>query len=157
MDLQHPKYKELCPKWNLALVLAYLTSPPFEPIMNASLWHLTLKTVFLLKLASGRRRNELHALSCNEKCHRFRADRGLVTQKPQDSTPRIVIPALRPLVRDHPDMKLCPVRALKAYLERTKELEVHRGRTRLFLNPKKPESDISPAIHLDQEIGPGCP
>ena len=53
MDLQCPKYKELCPKWNLALVLAYITSPPFEPIMKASLWHLTLKTVFLFKLASG--------------------------------------------------------------------------------------------------------
>ena len=168
MDLQRPKYKELCPKWNLALVLAYLTSPPFEPIMNVSLWHLTLKTVFLLKLASGRPRNERHSLSCNEKCNHFRADGGLVTviiepgflaknQKPQDSTPQIIIPVLRPLVRDHPDMKLCPVRALKAYLERTKELEVHRGRTRLFLNPKKPESDISLVIHLDQVIGPGCP
>ena len=63
MDRQCPKYKELCPKWNLALVLAYITSPPFEPIMKASLWHLPLKTVFLLKLASGCHRNELHALS----------------------------------------------------------------------------------------------
>ena len=56
------------------------------------------KTVFLLKLASGRCRNELHALSCDEKCYRFRADGGLVTlitepgflakyQKLQDSTP----------------------------------------------------------------------
>ena len=27
MDLQHPRYKKLCPKWNLALVLAYITSP----------------------------------------------------------------------------------------------------------------------------------
>ena len=32
---------------------------------------------------------------------------------------------------------------LKAYLDRTKEPEVHRSRTRLFLNPKKPDSDIS--------------
>ena len=53
MDLQRPKYKELCPKWNLALVLAYITSPLFETIMKASFCHLTLKTVFLLKLASG--------------------------------------------------------------------------------------------------------
>ena len=74
MDLQHPRFKELCPKWILALVLVYITSPPFETIMKASLWHLTLKTVFLLKLASGRCRNELHALSCDEKCYRFRAD-----------------------------------------------------------------------------------
>ena len=77
MELHRPKYKELCPKWNLALVLVYITCPPFEPIMKASL--LMLKTVFLLKLASGRRRNELHALSCDEKCYRFRDDEGLVT------------------------------------------------------------------------------
>ena len=138
MDLQCPKYKELCPKWNLALVLAYITSPPFEPIMKASLRHLTLKTVFLPKLASGRRRNELHTLSCDEKCYRFRADGSLVTlitepgflaknQKPQDSTPWIVISALGPMVGDHPDRKLCPVRVLKAYLERTKEPEGRRG------------------------------
>ena len=78
-DLQRPKYKQLCPKWNLALVLGYITSPTFNPIMKASLWHLTLKTVFLLKLASRRRRNELHALSCDEKCYRFRADGGQVS------------------------------------------------------------------------------
>ena len=159
MDLQRPRYKELCPKRNLALVLAYITSPPFEPLMKASLWHLTLKTFILLKLASGRRRNELHALSRDEKCFRFRADGGLVTlitkpgflaknQKPQDSTPQIGIPVLRPVDGDQPDRKLCPVRALKAYLDRTKELEVRRGRTRLFLNPKKPDSDISPA-HIE--------
>ena len=113
MDLQHPRYKELCPKWYLALVLAYITSPPFEPIMKASLCHLTLKTVFLLNLASGRRRNELHALSCDEKWYRFRVDGSLVTlitepgflaknQTPQDSAPQIVIPALGPAVSDHP-------------------------------------------------------
>ena len=123
MDLQCPKYKELHPKWNLALVLAYITSPPFEPIMKASLWHLTLKTVYLLKLASGHRINELLALSCDEKCYRIRGDEGLVTlinepdflaknQKPQDSVPGIVIPALRTSVGDHPNRKLCPVRAL---------------------------------------------
>ena len=120
MDLHCPRYKELCPKWNLALVQAYISSPPFEPIMTASLWHLMLNTVFLLKLASGRHRNELHALSCDEKC--YRADGGLVTlitepgflaknQKPQDSMPWLVIPALGPMVGDHPDRKLCPVRA----------------------------------------------
>ena len=48
-------------------------------------------------------------------------------------------------MRDHLDRKLCPVRVLKAYLDKTKEPEVHHGRTRLFLNPKKPETEISPA------------
>ena len=116
---------------------------------------LDVETVFLLKLASGRRRNELHALSCDEKCYCFRAYGGLVTlitepgflakNKKPKTTPRIVIPALGPLEGDHPDRKLCTVRALKAYLDRTKEPEVRRGQTRLFLNPKKPGSYISPA------------
>ena len=116
---------------------------------------LDVETVFLLQLALVRRRNELHALSCDEKCYCFGADGGLVTlitepgflanNKKPHTTPRIVIPALGTLEGDQPDRKLCTVRALKAYLDRTKETEVHRGRTRLFLNPKKPGSDISTA------------
>ena len=80
--------------------------------------------------------------------------------------PQIVIPALGPTVGDHPDRKLCPVRALKAYLERTKEPEVRHGKTQLFLNPKKPESDIS-QVHISiwikklvqdaQGVSPRCP
>ena len=139
--------------------LAIDTIRGYRSALSSTLYNVVdLKTVFLLKLASGRHRNELHAISCDEKCYHFRADGGLVTlitepgflakiQKPQDSTPWIVIPGLGPSVGDHPNRKLCPVRALKAYLERTKELEVRRGRTRLFLNPKKPESDISP-VHI---------
>ena len=67
---------------------------------------LDVETVFLLKLASGRCRNELHALSCDEKCYCFRAYGGLVTlitepgflakNKKPKTTPRIVIPALGP-------------------------------------------------------------
>ena len=116
---------------------------------------LDVETVFLLKLASGRRRNKLHALSCDEKCYCFRANGGLVTlitkpgflakNKKHQTMPRIVIPALGPLEGDHPDRKLCTVRALKAYLDRTKKSEAHRGWTRLFLNPKKPGSNISSA------------
>ena len=36
--------------WNLSLVLHQLTKAPFEPIREASLKHLTLKTGFLLTL-----------------------------------------------------------------------------------------------------------
>ena len=42
------------PSWELALVLHALTKQPFEPL-------LTFKTVFLLTLASGKRRSEIHA------------------------------------------------------------------------------------------------
>ena len=38
------------PSWNLSLVLHQLTKAPFKPIKEASLKHLTFKTVFLLAL-----------------------------------------------------------------------------------------------------------
>ena len=47
--------------WNLSLVLHQLTKAPFEPIKEASLKHLTFKTVFLLALGSGKHRSEIHA------------------------------------------------------------------------------------------------
>ncbi len=51
------------PPWNLIVVLQALTKCPFEPIESISVKYLTLKTVFLITPASGRRRSEIHALS----------------------------------------------------------------------------------------------
>ena len=56
-----PKGRQGIPSWNLSLVLHQLTKAPFEPIKEASLKHLTFKTVFLLALGSGKRRSEIHA------------------------------------------------------------------------------------------------
>ena len=56
-----PKGRRGVPSWNLSLVLHQLTKPPFEPLRKASLKHLTFKTVFLLALASVKRRSEIHA------------------------------------------------------------------------------------------------
>ena len=55
-----PKGRSGIPSWNLSLVLHQLTKAPFEPIQEASLKHLTFKTVFLLALGSGKRRSEIH-------------------------------------------------------------------------------------------------
>ena len=51
-----PKGWRGVPSWNLSLVLHQLTKALFEPLK-----HLTFKTVFLLALGSGKRRNEIHA------------------------------------------------------------------------------------------------
>ena len=56
-----PKGRRGIPSWNLSLVLHQLTKAPFEPIKEASLKHLTFKTVFLLALGSGKCRSEIHA------------------------------------------------------------------------------------------------
>ena len=56
-----PKGHRGIPFWNLSPVLHQFTKAPFEPLRKASLEHLTFKTVFLLALASGKRRSEIHA------------------------------------------------------------------------------------------------
>ena len=56
--------RTMVPKWDLSLVLM-LTKAPFKPLHRAELNHITLKTVFLLALASGPRIGEIHALQSN--------------------------------------------------------------------------------------------
>ena len=60
-----PQSSRNLPKWNLS-VLNELTKAPFEPIKDTDLKHLTLKTAFLLALASGKRRSEIHAWVANK-------------------------------------------------------------------------------------------
>ena len=51
------------PAWDLLKVLTYLQSSVFEPLSNTSLRDLTLKTLFLVALATTKRVGELQALS----------------------------------------------------------------------------------------------
>ena len=62
MELQRPRLTPVLPQWDLGIVLEALSKPPYEPLREAFLKHLTLKTVFLLAMASGGRRSELQAL-----------------------------------------------------------------------------------------------
>ena len=55
-----PKSSRNIPKWNLSIILHTLSQPPFEPQEQADLKFLTWKVVFLLALASGKRRSEIH-------------------------------------------------------------------------------------------------
>ena len=50
-------------EWDVRLVLAYFRSDKFKHWGSLSDRYLMLKTVFLLALASGKRRSELHALT----------------------------------------------------------------------------------------------
>ena len=61
-----PKSSRNLPKWNLSVVLNELTKAPFEPMKDTDHKHLTLKTTFLLALASGKRRSEIHAWVANK-------------------------------------------------------------------------------------------
>ena len=59
-----PKVPEIYPSGTF--LLSSLTKAPFEPIKDTDLKHLTLKTAFLLALASGKRRSEIHAWVANK-------------------------------------------------------------------------------------------
>ena len=62
MELQRPRLTPGLLQWDLGIFLEALSKPPSEPLRDTSLKHLTLKTVFLLAMASAGRRSELQAL-----------------------------------------------------------------------------------------------
>jgi hypothetical protein len=72
--LERPKTVQLFPKWSLDVVLDFLNGEPFEPLEQASLKHLTWKTVFLVTLATAGRVSEVHALSARWDCLGFNQD-----------------------------------------------------------------------------------
>ena len=127
-----------------------LQFPPFEPLHSASLKFLSYKCCFLIALATGRRRSEIHALSISESCLRFASDKSSVTlltdpsflaknQLPDKGSGIITIPALPPT---SDNQVLCPVRALLVYLASSAKLR-SAGSSRLFIPIKKGISDIS--------------
>ena len=65
-----PILNRVFPSWDLSLVLMSLTRAPFEPLKDASLKILTFKTVFLMALASGKRRGEVHAWTFSSLRHK---------------------------------------------------------------------------------------
>ena len=62
-NMQRPVNRPLAPKWDLAFVLSCLCKEPYEPLSTASLIHLSMKTAFLLTMATTRRVSEIHAFS----------------------------------------------------------------------------------------------
>ena len=153
-ELRRPVSRSLAPKWDLSHVLWSLTRSPYEPMSEASLTFLSWKTAFLLTLASAKRRSEIHALSVEEGHLRFNDSDGSVsllcqtgflakTQLPSVAPVPFIIPSLsRSCGNEDTDRLLCPVRALKFYLNRVRG---SRGdRKRLFL-PIKGSGDITAA------------
>ena len=56
MELQRPRLTlVLLLQWDLGIVPEALSKPPYEPLREASIKHLILKTVFFLAMASGGR------------------------------------------------------------------------------------------------------
>ena len=147
--LQRPANRQLTPPWSLTLVLDALAKPPFEPMCKASLHHLSIKTAFLIAIASGQRRSTIHALSTAPGHIRWERQGvrlipkiSFIAKNQSDSSGSIEV-FLSPLsdfssVKE--DKSWCPVRALKWYLDRTK---VFRKDDQLFLISRQPFSPAS--------------
>lgn len=144
--LANPRPFKHRPPWDLSVVLHALGKPPYEPLKDASLKSVTLKAVFLLSLALGRRRSYVHALMHGSPYTEFAKDGTKVSLRPsvafvaKNERPNaqksvITLPALNgPSAEDH---YLCPVRALHHYHKMTAPPAVRQGRLRLFIQHKR--------------------
>ena len=140
------------PAWDVSLVLQSLTGAPYEPLRTCEECFLAQKTLFLLALASAKRIGELHVLSYRVSHTRdwgevsFAFVTGFVakTQDPSSLAPRFegfTVPALPNARKNRNGRLLCPVRAVKVYLDRTAS---HRPRCeRLFVTAGRSKKEIA--------------
>ena len=139
------------PAWDVALVLQSLTGALYEPLRTCDEHFLAQKTFFLLALALAKRIGELHALSYLVSHSRGWAEvsfsfvLGFVakTQDPSSLASRFegfTVPAL-PNARNIRNGRLCPVQAVRRYLDRT---AAHRPRCQqLFVTAGHSKKEIS--------------
>ena len=137
------------PAWDLSKVLTYLVSPAFEPLSRASFRTLTMKTLFLLALATAKRVGELQALSsvvtfvAGDACLSYIPQFVAKSESLTRSIPRsFLVRSLADFAAGlDDDLLLCPVRALRLYLPRARSLSP--GRHRLFVSPRRPTRHLS--------------
>ncbi len=123
------------PSWDLSVILEGLVTAPFEPLESASDRILTLKVVLLLALTSLKRVGDLQAFSDSETCMDFSPGLVKVTLRPRPGyIPKVLSTSFRSQVvtlhsfhpppfassEDERLHMLCPVRALKLYVDRSK-------------------------------------
>ncbi len=139
------------PEWDLSVVLKALKSAPFEPLETCDLRFLTYKTVFLVALASGGRRSEIHALTLKGLTHGVKHEWVIIypdvsfmrkNQTLRDGAAGVNPIRIEALPGDSDGgVQLCPVRSLMVYMDR---VAPQRGdRRRLFIPiPEKVERPL---------------
>ncbi len=109
-------------------MLEALQLGPFEPLQSVELKFLSMKTLLLLALASIKRVGDLHAFSVNESCLEFGPANSEAILRPRPcylpmvpTTPFrdqvVSLQALPPEEADPALALLCPVRALRWYID----------------------------------------
>ncbi len=126
----NPPHPHLVPSWDLPSVLSALRGDPFEPMQSVELKFLSLKTVLLAALATVKRVGDLQAFSVDDSCLEFGPGNSHVVLRPRagyvpkvPTTPfRDQVVNLQALPREEADPAialLCPIRALRIYVDRT--------------------------------------
>ena len=116
------------PAWDVSLVLQSLTGAPYKPLRTCEEHFLAQKTLLLLALTSAKRIGELHVLSYRVSHTRgwgevsFSFVLGFVakTQDPSSLAPRFEgfsVPAIPNTRKNRNGRLLCPVRAVRCYLD----------------------------------------
>ncbi|XDV48415.1 hypothetical protein PO909_017827 [Leuciscus waleckii] len=127
-----PVIQPRVPTWDLAVVLEGLSLAPFKPLDEVSEKCVSLKVAFLLAITSLKRVGDLQALSIAPSCLEFAPGRvrvilhprpGYVPMVPTNVARSIILQAFHsPSFSSAEEEKhnlLCPVRALKAYVDRS--------------------------------------
>ena len=147
--IEHPRRLQVPPPWDLDVVLRHLMSEAFEPIVSLSLRSLTKKALFLVALATAKRVGELQALSHivssvrNDLVVSYLPHFVAKTERADALLPRSFhVRSLRDFAGNlEAGSLLCPVRALRAYSERTRS--VFARASYLFVSPRSPSRPIS--------------
>ncbi len=127
----NPPRPPLMPSWDLSIVLAGLQRGPFDPLDSVELKYLSAKTALLTALTSIKRVRDLQAFSVSEECLVFGPDYSHVVLRPRPgyvpkvpTTPfRDQVVNLQALPSEEADPALallCPVRALRIYVDCTR-------------------------------------
>ena len=134
----------ILPQWDFGIVLEAQSKPPYEPLREASVKHMTLKTFFQLAMASAGRRSELQSLMFDQKYIQFKLKGAGVTlyfspefmrknQKLNQVNDSWYIPAV-PTGKSEFSTPNCPVRALRYYHRYlTEHSELRKDRRHLFV------------------------
>ena len=128
--IERPLPSSLGPPWDLLRVLSLLRGPPFEPLASCSLRDLSRKVPFLVSLATAWCVGELQAVSASVSFSgediflsclpEFRAKSESASNPLRRS---FSVRCLWDFVGNLPDeLLLCPVQALRIYLQRTSSI-----------------------------------
>ncbi len=137
----NPSRPPLVPSWDLSIILAGLQRDPFEPLDSVELKILSAKTALLTAHTSIKRVRDLQAFSVSEECLVFGPTYSHVVLRPRPGyVPKVPTTPFRdqvlnlqalPSEKADPALALlCPVRALRIYVDRTRSF---RSSEQLFV------------------------